>query len=330
MCKAIHMLGLHMTLTPLDVREKLPLTYSDQYAFFRGSFADQRCILLRYQGGYISVPRIQKHFREIPKLLYMDAPCALWLKNATEAQQTRLVENQIPFVVDDKTIFLPFSPFLSMRLNVRRNSREYLVTERFTPSAQCVFLWLLYQDSRECRVREIKEKLRLSQATVSRALMDLHERKLLEVSGRNTRKKYRRIDRRAFWEKGQAYLINPVHQKYYTDDDEVFLKIKSYTAGESALANLSMLSEPAHACRAVDTEAAAAVKAAAAESPDDLFTEAYSMIEVWRYDPGLFADVTNNVDIFSLYASLGDLLEDERVAGEIEHLIERYFNDSGS
>ena len=328
--EAIQILGFHMTLKPLDVRTKLPLLYNENYSFFIGTFAEQKCILLQYHGVYLSISRIENHFRDIPKLLNMNLPCVLWMKKATDAQQARLYDKQIPFIVDDKTIFLPQASFLSVGQNTRQHIREFLPNKQFTPAEQCVYLWLMYQDSRECRVGEIIENLRLSQASVSRALMNLYQRSLLDVYGRNTRKKYRRIDLRSFWNKGRTYLMNPVQRRYYIDADKVIWKDISYAAGESALANLSMLSEPVHVCRAVENKYSDIIAEKAAVSPDDLHSETFSIIEIWRYDPKLFVDSQNNVDLFSLYASLGDLLNDERVAGEMEIMIERYLNDAGN
>ena len=49
-------------------------------------------------------------------------------------------------------------------------------------------------------------------------------------------------------------------------------------------------------------------------------------VEIWNYDPQLFADENNNVDIISLYSSFMNL-DDERVHIELEELMEEYLND---
>ena len=49
-------------------------------------------------------------------------------------------------------------------------------------------------------------------------------------------------------------------------------------------------------------------------------------VEIWNYDPQLFADENNNVDIISLYSSFMNF-DDERIHIELEELMEEYLND---
>ena len=329
MPKPIQIFNLRIAPKPLAVQDKLPFFYSEYYKFFTANFTFQQCILLQYQGNYLSIPRIKHHFQEIPKLLNIDAHCVLWLSNATVAQQTRLLENQIPFFVEGKAIFLPFLPYMGIRIDSTKNNFKQQVYNQFSVATQCIFLYLLLQDSKLCKVRDLKKYLQLSQATISRGLNDLFRRNLLEVSGYNTRKRYERIDRHDFWKNGRKYLISPIAKRYYMDELVRQNDIETYHAGESALANLSILADPLHSCIAISKGESDKLQKCAT-SPNDLYTEQYSIIEIWRYHPGLFADKERNVDLFSLYASLGDLLDDERVLSEIENLIEEFLNGKGN
>jgi len=322
----IRLFGFQISPKPLDVREKLPLLYHNDYTFYTAAVAGVPCVFLRYRGDYLSMPRVRKHFTEIPKLLHSNVKCILWLNKVTAAQKTRLLTNQIPFFVDEKTAYIPF---LGMILDLQANTQEAVFRNQFSAATQCVYLFLLFQKSEECRVKEIENQIRLSHVSVSAALKELHWRYLLEVTGRNTRKKYWRINRRKFWNEGRKYLLNPVMKRCYTDNLTEFSNIKPCYAGESALANLGMLSDPLHPCIAVNRVDWNKTKPQTVSSPNDLFSEQYTMVEVWRYNPGLFADKDNNVDVFSLYASLGELMEDERIAKEMNGLIQEVLDGSG-
>ena len=326
MNETIHLFSVQYTLKPLNVQDRLPLIYSNQYAFYATTIAGANCIFLRFQGDYLSIPRIRKHFSEIPRLLHSSAKCVLWLDTMTAAQKTRLLETQIPFFADEKTAYLPF---LGMILDLQPSRQETAFRSRFSAATQCVYIHLLFQKSAECRVKDIQAHVRFSHTSVSAALKELHQKQLLEVTGCNTRKTYWRLPKRAFWTEGRQYLINPVLKRYYADTLTPLDGVKAYHAGESALANRSMLSNPAHACKAVDKADADRVLLYSAMSPNDLLTDNYAIFEVWRYHPGLFADSYLNVDLFSLYAALGDLRNNERIAKEMNGLIERYFDGSG-
>jgi hypothetical protein len=323
-------LGFHFTPKRLDVRDKLPLQYGQAYEFYSASLANTPCILLKFVGQYLSIPRIRKHFEEIPKLLSMAVPCVLWLMRATDAQQTRLLEQRVPYIVKGEAVFLPFLSYLGIQGDTRPLQAEHMGSRTFTAAVQCVFLSLLTQASAECVIQDLIRKLRLSQATVSRALMELHQKGLLTVTGVHTRKKYRPIDRQSFWNEGRRYLLNPVIRTFYTDNGNNLRDIPTYHAGETALAAYGMLNAPGHACAAVDKSQLESIQKFAVTSPNDLYTEQYTIVEIWRYDPGLFADVDGRVDLFSLYASLGEQMDDERIAKEMEDAMERYFHGCGA
>lgn len=322
----IRIFGYHIVPKPMNLHENLPLIYSNQYKFYSAIVADVSCIFIQYYGNYLSIPRIKKSFEEIPKLLKTNANCVLWLTGATEAQKTRLIDNHIPFFVDQKTVYLPF---LGWMFDLHTKAKLQIFRSQFSAATQCVFIDILLGETDHCQVKDIQNRVMLSHVSVSAALRELYQKNLLEVSGNNTRKKYRRISKNMFWKEGHLFLSDPVFKRYYISNLNLLDRFDTYYAGESALAKLSMISSPLHPCVALSKLDYEKICKYAASSPDDLFDENYSIIEIWRYNPGLFADKDKNVDPFSLYASLGDLLNDERVAGEMEIMIERYLNDAG-
>jgi hypothetical protein len=156
---------------------------------------------------------------------------------------------------------------------------------------------------------------------------------LLTFSGKGTRKKYFRIEAKQFWETGNKYLQSPVQKRLFMEDVTPLQTIDTFTAGEDALAKMSMLEIPEHQCKAVYKKYFDKLIGSAVSSPDMLRSENYVIVELWNYDPGLFAKTCPDspsksgiVDIFSLYASLENLIEDVRIEKEFETLMEDFFN----
>ena len=128
-------------------------------------------------------------------------------------------------------------------------------------------------------------------------------------------------------------MQSPVQKRLFMEDVTPLLNLETFAAGEEALAKMSMIQDPEHQCIAVYKKCFDKLKTFAVESLDMLYSEDYTIVELWNYDPGLFAkpcadnsSVFNNVDLFSLYASLENLINDVRIEKEIETLMEDFFN----
>jgi hypothetical protein len=323
-----HVFGLSFKLYELQVKDKMPLLLSGDYDFYKGQILNQECLALHFKGEYLSIPRVKKHLDRIPELLGVTMPCVLWLDQVSPARSKCLIDNRIPFFVNEKMVFLPFAGTLLMK-NI--NLAENPLPEKFTAATQCVFLWLLHHSTPECPIARIMQDLELSQASVARALLLLKQYKLLRYEGKSTRKRYFRIDAKQFWENGKKYMINPVQKRIYIENPIVFSGFDTFTAGEEALAKMGKLQNPEHECRAIYKKHLDKWNVSAVESADMLYSEDYTIVEIWKYNPGLFAKpFTDHVDLFSLYASLGNLLDDARIEIEIANLMEDFFNGQGN
>ena len=330
MIKELNVLGLPLQLEELEVKDKLPLAFIGDYDFYRGKILNKEFLVFHFKGDYLSIPRLQKHFEIIPRFLGITVPCSLWLDKVSSARREHLINNAIPFFVDEKMVFLPF---LGTQLEKRQDAALKPLADKFTTAEQCVFLWILHNKTSECPINRIRNDLKLSQATVARALLLFTKYGLLTFRGKGTRKKYFRIEAKQFWETGKKYLQTPVQKRLFLEDIALIRTMEAFTAGEDALAEMSMLEVPEHQCKAVYKKSFDQLKGSVAASPDMLRSENYVIVELWNYDPGLFAKTCPDsssksgiVDIFSLYASLENLTEDVRIEKELEKLMEDFFN----
>ena len=103
---------------------------------------------------------------------------------------------------------------------------------------------------------------------------------------------------------------------------EIGKKIDEVYAGDSALEHLTMMNAAEYKVYAVDKRNID--KYISNEIPEQ--SQNCCKVEIWNYDPRLFADENNNVDIISLYSSFMNF-DDERVHIELEELMEEYLND---
>jgi len=328
--KELNVLGLPLQLEELEVKDKLPFAFMGDYDFYRGKILNKEFLVFHFKGDYLSIPRLQKHFEIIPRFLGITVPCSLWLDKVSSARREHLINNAIPFFVDEKMVFLPF---LGTQLEKRRDAALKPLADKFTTAEQCVFLWILYNKTSVCPINRIRNDLKLSQATVARAMLLLMQYGLLTFRGKGTRKKYFRIEAKQFWDTGKKYLQTPVQKRFFLEDIALIHTMEAFTAGEDALAEMTMLEVPEHQCKAVYKKSFEQLKGSVVASPDMLRSENYVIVEIWNYDPGLFAkkcpdssSKSGIVDIFSLYASLENLTEDVRIEKEFEKLMEDFFN----
>ena len=85
------------------------------------------------------------------------------------------------------------------------------------------------------------QELDLTRMTVTRALLTMQEKKLLTVAGNRATKRYEQIEQNKFWLNGKEFLQSPVHKKVYVESLNALENVRSFIAGEEALASLTML-----------------------------------------------------------------------------------------
>ncbi|MFO7930839.1 MAG: hypothetical protein R6U97_05495 [Desulfosalsimonas sp.] len=124
-------------------------------------------------------------------------------------------------------------------------------------------------------------------------------------------------DRRRFWEKALVYLKTPVKKLLWANDP---IDRELLLAGESALAEYSMLASPGQPVYAISEKKWKTMEKEKIFQEARYSEEAGVQLEVWRYDPRLFAE-GNAVDPFSLYLSLKES-KDERIESAIEEMME--------
>jgi DNA-binding MarR family transcriptional regulator len=300
------------TIQEFSQADRLPIFLRNEYLFFECKIHGVQCVLLKMQTERILPDKILKHLSKLRELGAERA--VLMFDDLRSYQRKNLVTHRIPFIVPGKQIYLPF---ICLDFNEIVTLKQ-LPVKQFTAVMQCVFIAILHQQGDAVMTTDLRKKLGISAASVSRVLRQLASIGLVEESGKATRKQYRRIATIEFWEKGRKHLMDPVQKTIYLK--ELPQHIKAFYSRDSALSRLSMLSEPSHITYAIS-------KASLGEIPaEDIFQmdeidghHHFCEVEIWKYDPGLFAQ-GEVVDRFSLYAAYPEH-DDPRMEIELEAIL---------
>lgn len=305
-------LGESPSIIPYAGKNELPLFLQNEYDVYNGIIHGISVLFIKPKAERLSLERLKKHLKRINE--FTEGQPILWFEALRSVQRNKLVVDRIPFIVPGLQMYLPF---------LYLNFKEQVVVQRpsvdlFTVAMQCVYLLLLLHPREYVSASKISMELHLSVMTATRALRDLEMLKLVTPQGSATRKKYQRIEKRFFWEKGLSRLITPVMRKVYTR--RLPKGLKWYISGESALAQLSMLNEPPHPVYAIYKKNLPIVNEEDILLMDELDDVDYQILEIWKYDPAMFSK-KEIVDLFSLFASLQNV-DDPRQEIEMSALLE--------
>lgn len=228
----------------------------------------------------------------------------------------RLVERQMPFVVPGRQMYWPE---LGLAIQSRKRKHLPLAGENLSPATQVVLIGALVGDlPNGATPNLLAEKLGYTPMTMSRALDEIKANGLgkVERKGRERQLAFPG-DRRETWEKALPHLRSPVRDTFRVRENDLppNFRIK---AGETALAELSMLIPPQESVYALGRKTWKGMADAVEKIPVE--EEDTCRLQVWRYDPALFAR-EGRVDCFSLYLSLREVW-DERVEAALEEMME--------
>lgn len=301
-----------LTVKPWLKKKNFPIFLRDNYNFYEVTILGATCILIEAVAEMPNVHQLQKHIKQINSLT--DRQTVLLYKDITRYRRKSLIENRIAFVIEDGQMYLPF---LGLDLKkVQEDLKEE--AKEFTTPAQIAYLYFLYHKEEVVNTTDFGKKLGFNKMTASRALNELYHANLItyEIGGRTGRsKEYKRIPDPDYFLRGRDYLKSPVRKIIYTKTRP----LGALTAGMDALAGLSMINPPGHPIMAIERKKLNTEQIEVVKNKDLIKDKKLVEVELWDYDPGLFA-INGHVDLLSLYASLKEET-DERVEQAFEEVL---------
>lgn len=306
-------LGIDVEPAPWTSSRRLPLFLRTDYSHYTIRLEDTEFLIVFDQDTERSAATVQKHFTKIREK--WDGEVIYSRIQISSLDRKRLIERKIPFIIPGNQMYLPM-----LGIDLREYFRQlHDDVDKFSPATSATLLLLFNEnDSREYEASELADKLSYSTMTMSRSLNELlnSDLNVVTVEGR-TRKLKIMGSRKELWNKSQKYLESPVKQTNFVQAEINAPKIQS---GLNALSKYSMLVATPPPMFAMTQDQWKTL-----ESRDDVTiakrTDARSTgIEVWSYDPALFAQ-DNCVDRFSLYLAFRDD-RDERTEQSLEEMME--------
>lgn len=299
----------NITIKPWKSLNELPLFLKKAYTFYEMEILSKTCILLEVSDDMPGVEVLQKHINRIAEIT--NQPIVLYYKKMTQYRRKSLINNRIPFVIDDGQMYLPF---LGIDL---KQAPQFIEKSKgkFSASTQRAFLFFLYNKDLVINTTEFAERMGITLMTASRNLNDLYDASLMmyEVGGKTGRsKEYRRISDPLYFKNGSQYIKSPVKKVLYVTE----VPEGTLDAGLLALAELSQLNPPGQLVKAMGMAQFNENKIVIIRNSDIVKDQKGVELQIWNYDPKQFSD-SNQVDLLSLYASLRDE-KDERIELALE------------
>ena len=308
-------IGIEVVLRDWEKARHFPQYLRARYRFFEMAILGMDCVVAVDNEDTEQTPaNIGKQFDQIRS---REPVTLVYVRDAVSSyNRKRLIEQKVPFIVPGNQMYLPM-----LGIDLREHIR--LIRERrsvFSPSTQMLILSILWKKiGGVVTPSESAFHFGYSLMTMTRAFDEL---KQAGIGEHTTTGKARRLEftetGQVLWNTALPFLVSPLRRRFYiTDFDKD--RIKGCLAGESALAQYSMLSDPnipVYALAAEDGKRLTAQKEMVVL--DHPFSDC-CQIEIWKYAPSLFAQ-NGLVDRLSLYLSLRDN-KDERIQIALDQVI---------
>ncbi len=229
----------------------------------------------------------------------------------------RLIDQKIPFIVPGNQMYLPL-----IGVDFREYFRSISKKKNFvSPSTQAFILYVLYhREIKKFSPKETAKNMGYSPMTMSRCFAEL---KSLDIGEHVTQGKDRfllfNIRGKELWAHVKPFLKSPIKNKIaiYESVPEGGL-----LAGNSALSFQSMVAESSIPTYAFSADAwRETQKKNSLKESKNIYQET-AEIELWSYNPHLFAK-DNKIDPLSLILAMQEDY-DERVQDALEKLLEQF------
>jgi len=305
-------LGIKVKKQRWSKAKQLPYFLVDKYRMEIVYLDDMKTLFLYPKEKLDPLPTVKKH---IAKFLQIEKiPIVLALVAVTKQQRQYLITDRIPFVVDQKQIYLPF---LGTVL-----TEQYTIhipfADKLQPSTQELFLYFLYQNQQKLYANTLTKTLNISAMTVTRALRQLVKTGNFEIQKDGTQNVLiAKMLGKDLYERMKPFLINPVRRVCYIPKER--MTDMMLLAGETALAQQSMMNGTE-----IETRAVYGKLMGKALFQEELIDQMHQIrLELWKYDPCVLSQ-HKMVDPISLVLSLSDD-NDERTELAIDAMLNQFW-----
>lgn len=311
-------LGLQLEFKPWNDKKNLPIFFNEFYFFYTSKLLGKQCLIIVDRDSDTLTPAaVRKHVEHLRAATGF--PCIYVIRVSTSYQRKRLMAQGVQFVIPKQQIYLPH-----LGIDWQETSRlgqPLPSVQKLSPSAQAVVILALIQEKGEFIPLELAKTLHYTTMSMTRALNELEALGLGKSIRKGKERWFYLIEK--LWEKAEPYMQNPVKKRLWVSlgkKSMQTIKRQGVIAGLSALAEQTMLSHPSLPIYALTLQSWKEIVGSDKVLILPIAEGADIELEVWNYDPKLFA-IEGHVDSFSLYLSLKEI-QDERVEMALQELME--------
>ena len=298
-------------------QEGLPYFLRDAFELAHGEILGIPILLaLDRHPGKSSVGEIRARLEKIRSLAGLPA---VYVTDALASyERKRLIQQKIPFIVPGNQLYLP-----DLGIDLREYFRQRPSTRQksLSPSAQAMLITALLRANwqPQWQPAEVAARLGYTPMTLSRAVRELVAAGVAHAH-KSGRTQYLEMpySPRETWERVRRLLRNPVQRSVWIAEP-IETNSTMCLAGLSALAQLSLLTEPSIPVYAMSLSEWKALQPAVEELPEP--SPGAQEWQLWSYSPEIVPD-GGVVDPLSLMLSLNDS-GDERVQSALDELKEQ-------
>lgn len=212
----------------------IPLLISENYILKSVEINGLECIFAE-PVPELHLSTLRKQQKQLEKVTGMW--CVLCLRRANAYTKEHLIEEGIPFIVEEKQIYLPF---MGVSLSDKRE-RIFKPARQISFLTQKLLLISLYESWREVSVSEAAERLAVTKMSITRCYDEIEVFELPYIRKKSRARLFSaENDRKRMWENLQGILRNPVLQQFVLKDD---LKEPRMLSGLSAVSFYTMLGD---------------------------------------------------------------------------------------
>ena len=304
---------LHMKIKTDDsesLYDHLPLLYKGTYNIFKVDSGGVEWIAMQPKTN-VRLNQLRKNRAFLENKTQLNA--ALILERTSFYSKDKMIEEGIPFIICNDTVYLPFLGIL-----LGKKQRELKPVNQISFLTQRVLLIGLYEGYNKATVTYLSKQLKVSKMAVSKSFDEIE---YLDIGVMDHDGRRRSItmgnDKKSVWEKIHPYMRNPVIRAFDLKEDVHLLK----KAGITALSEYSMLEDNSYPTYAVEKSEIGTLgirEQKQVARGDDIGCRVFEV--------GYFIDcVKENVqDPLSVVLSIEDELDDERVEISVEEMMKDY------
>lgn len=271
----------------------------------------------------MNIQTLIKHKDNLERM--SNSPVAFAFEELTPGRMRRMIEENVPFITKDGSVYLPFLG-TALTSNLQHRTKQPLPrVEKVSPQTQRFILKALYQDWDRINITQAAETLGVTKMTLSRVFDELEaiNPNWIERQGK-TRWFCGPEQKSNFWTSIRPHLFNPVVREYRVKEHPALANLP--LSGMSALSEYTMIGDgryPSYA--ATKKQAKDWGLERLSLSPDE--DEPDCIIQVMRYDLDAIHQTKKAIDPLSAILSLTDEENDDpRVEKEVDILLEKVWN----